>query len=199
MRNRFDQLVAMAKRKVLLRSRDLAAKRIPRAYLRRACDQGMIERVGRGLYRVPGVMATENQSLAEVCRKAPTGVICLITALRFHDLTTQSPFEVWLAVGPKARAPRLDTVALRVVRFSGNAMTKGIETHDVAGVKVRICCVAKTVADCFKFRNKIGLDVAIEALRDCLRQRKASVDELMRYARICRVERVMSPYLEALL
>jgi len=199
MRTHLDQLMVMATKKVLLRSRDLVAKHIPRAYLRRACDQGLLERVGHGLYRMPGVMATENQSLAEVCRKVPAGIICLITALRFHDLTTQNPFEVWLAVGPKARAPRLDTVALRVVRFSGDALTKGIVTHDVAGVKVRVYGVAKTVADCFKFRNKIGLDVAVEALRDCLGQRKAGVDDLMRYARICRVERVMGPYMEALL
>lgn len=199
MRNRLEQLVAIAKEKVLLRSRDLMAKGIPRTYLRLACDQGLLERVSRGLYRVPGTSATENQSVAEVCRKVPGGTVCLITALRFHELTTQNPFEVWLAVGPKARAPRLDTVTLRVVRFSGEALTKGIETHDVAGVKIRVYCVAKTVTDCFKFRNKIGIDVAIEALRDCLRQRKASVDDLMRYARICRVERIMSPYLEALI
>ena len=120
-------------------------------------------------------------------------------ALRFHDLTTQNPFEVWLAIGPKARSPRVDTVALRVVCFSGDALTEGIERHQAAGVEVRVYSAAKTVADCFKFRNKIGVDVAIEALRDCLRQRKAKVDDLVRCARICRVERVMGPYLEAML
>lgn len=194
-----DQVMAMARSKVLLRPGDLSAKHIPREYLRRACDQGLLERVGRGLYRVPGMMTSENQSLAEVCRRVPAGVVCLLSALRFHDLTTQNPFDVWLALGQKAHVPRIETVALRVVRFSGDALTQGIETHDVAGVKVRIYGAAKTVADCFKFRNKIGIDVAVEALRDCLKQRKASVDDLMRHARICRVEHVMSPYLEAML
>jgi len=194
-----DQLMTMAWRKRLLRARDLAEKNIPREYLRRASDQGLLERIGRGLYRVPGTMATDNQSLAEVCRKVPAGVICLLSALRFHDLTTQNPFEVWLAVAPKARSPRMDTVTLRVVRFSGNSLIQGVERHRVGGVEVRVYSAAKTVADCFKFRNKIGIDVAVEALRDCLRQRKAKVDDLVRYARICRVERVMSPYMEAML
>lgn len=197
--SKIDQVVAMAKRKVLLRPRDLNAIGIPREYLRRACDRGQLERVGFGLYRIPGAMATENQSLAEVCRRVQAGVICLLSALRFHDLTTQNPFEVWVAVPAKARTPRIDTVSLRVVRFSGAALTKGIEIHHVAGVEVRVYGAAKTVADCFKFRNKIGIDIAMESLRDVLKQRKASVDELVRYARLCRVEQVMSPYLEAML
>ena len=194
-----DQLVTMARKQGLLRPRDLAEQNIPREYLRRACKQGLIECVGRGLYRVPGAMVTNSQSLAEVCRRVPAGVVCLLSALRFHDLTTQNPFEVWLAVGPKARSPRMDTVALRVVRFSGDALTDAIERHQAAGVEIRVYSAAKTVADCFKFRNKIGVDVAVEALRDCLRQRKTKVDELVRCARICRVERVMGPYLEAML
>jgi predicted transcriptional regulator of viral defense system len=194
-----DRVVDLARHRVLLRPRDLSAKRIPRQYLVRACKKGLIERVGRGLYRAPGTTVTENQSLAEVCKKVPGGTICLLSALRFHDLTTQNPFEVWLAIGQNARTPRIDTVALRVVRFSGAALTEGVLNSKVVGVPIRVYGVAKTVADCFKFRNKIGIDVAIEALRDCLRQRKASVDELMRYARICRVERTMSPYLEAML
>ena len=194
-----DRVLAMARRKVLLRPRDLSTKRIPRQYLVRACKQGLLERVGRGLYRAPGAMVTENQSLAEVCKKVPGGAICLLSALRFHDLTTQNPFEVWLAIGQNARAPQIDTVALRVIRFSGAALTEGVQSRKAAGVPIRVYGVAKTVADCFKFRNKIGIDVAVEALRDCLKQRKSSVDELVRYARICRVERVMSPYLEAML
>jgi len=198
-KNMIDQLMATAQWKGLLRARDLAEKNIPREYLRRASDQGLLERIGRGLYRVSGTMATDNQSLAEVCRKVPTGAVCLLSALRFHDLTTQNPFEVWLAVAPKARSPRMDTVTLRVVRFSGDSLTQGVERHRVAGVEICVYSAAKTVADCFKFRNKIGIDVAVEALRDCLRQRKAKVDDLVRYARICRVERVMSPYMEAML
>jgi len=194
-----NQVVALARRQGLLRPRDVVAKGIPRQSLVRACQEGLLERVGRGLYRVPGAMVTENQSLAEVCKKAPGGAICLLSALRFHDLTTQNPFEVWFAIGQKARSPRIDTVAVRAIRFSGAALAEGVENHSVAGVPIRVYGIAKTVADCFKFRNTIGIDVAVEALRDCLKQRKASVDDLVRYARICRVERVMSPYMEAML
>ncbi len=196
---KLKSIAAMARRRGLLRPRDLAAMNIPRQYMVLASRQGLVERVGRGLFRAPGTMMTENQSLAEVCKRAPAAAICLLSSLRFHDLTSQNPFEVWIAIGQKARSPRIDTVAVRIVRFSGASLTQGVETHDVSGVPVRVYGIAKTVADCFKFRNKIGIDVAVEALRDCLRQRKAIVDELMHYARICRVERVMSPYLEAML
>ena len=196
---KLNSIAAMARHQGLLRPRDLAAKGIPRQYMALARRQGLVERVGRGLFRAPGTMMTENQSLAEVCKRVPAATICLLSALRFHDLTTQNPFEVWIAIGQKARAPRIDSVAARIIRFSGASLTQGVENHDVSGVPVRVYGIAKTVADCFKFRNKIGIDVAIEALRDCLRQRKMTVDDLMHYARICRVERVMSPYLEAIL
>ena len=193
------QVVNLARRQGLLRPRDLKAKGIARQYLVLAMRQGLVERLGRGLYRMPGVITSEHQSLAQVCKKTPARVVCLLSALRFHDLTTQNPFEVWLAIGQKASVPRMDTVALRIIRFSGAALTQGVETHKIHGVPVRVYGIAKTIADCFKCRNKIGLNVAIEALRDCVQQRKTSVDELVRYARICRVERVMSPYLEAML
>lgn len=193
------QVVHLARHQGLLRPRDLEVNGIARQYLVLAQQQGLIERVARGLYRTPGAMATEHQSLAQVCKKMPTGVICLLSALRFHDLTTQNPYEVWLAIDQKANSPRMDSVALRIIRFSGAAFTEGVETHKIHGVPVRVYGIAKTVADCFKCRNKIGLNIAIEALRDCVQQRKTSVDELVRYARICRVERVISPYLEAML
>jgi predicted transcriptional regulator of viral defense system len=194
-----DRVIALTRRRGLLRPRDLAAHGIARQYLVMARQQGLIERLGRGLYHAPGAMISEHQSLALVCKKSPAGVVCLLSALRFHDLTTQNPTEVWLAIGQKAREPRIDTVAVRVVHFSGAAFTEGVQTHNVHGIPVRVYNIAKTVADCFKFRNKIGVNVAVEALRDCLRQRKTNIDELVRYARICRVERVMNPYLEALL
>ena len=197
--SRVFQVVSLARRQGLLRPRDLEAKGIARQYLVLAMRQGLIERLARGLYRIPGVMTTENQSLVQVCKKTPAGVVCLLSALRFHDLTTQNPFEVWIAIDQKANSPRMDAVALRIIRFSGAALTQGVETHKIHGVPVRVYGIAKTVADCFKCRNKIGLNVAIEALRDCVQQRKASVDELVRYACICRVERVMSPYMEAML
>ncbi len=196
---RVQQVVDLAHRKGLLRPRDLAEVGIPRQYLHMAHEQGLIKRVARGLYRIPGQMSSGNVSLAEVCKRAPSGVICLISSLSFHELTTQLPHFVYLAIEEKAHSPRIETVDVKVFRFSGDAFTQGIEKHDVDGIEVRVYSPAKTVADCFKFRNKIGLDVAIEALRDCLRQRSVKVDDLVHYARICRVERVMRPYMEAML
>ncbi len=124
-------------------------------------------------------------------------MVCLLSALQNHHLTTQAPFEVWLAIAEKARLPKIEYPPLRVVRFSGPSLSFGIEEHEVDGVRVRVYSPAKTVADCFKYRNKIGLDVAIEALRDCLRQRKATRDELWSAAKVCRMSNVMRPYLEA--
>ncbi len=197
--SRIQLVVNLARKKGLLRPRDLSEAGLPREYLRMACDRGLLERVSRGLYRVPDGMESEHISLAEVCKRAPSGVVCLLSALSYHGLTTQVPHGVWLAIGPKARDPRIETVRMRIFRFSGKALTEGVESHSIGGVDVRIYNPAKTVADCFKFRNKIGMDVSIEALRDCLRHRKASVDELVHYGRICRVESVMTPYLEAML
>jgi predicted transcriptional regulator of viral defense system len=150
------------------------------------------------LYALPGRPVSAHGTLAEVARRAPKGVICLLSALRFHDLTTQAPFEVWLAIDNKAAAPKLDYPLLRIVRFSGAALTEGIEEHIVDGVTVRVTSVAKTVVDCFKFRNKIGLDVALEALREAWHDKRMSSDEVWRYAKICRVANVMRPYLESL-
>ena len=140
---------------------------------------------------------TEQRSLVEVARRVPQGVICLLSALQFYGLTTQAPFEVWLAVGAGARAPKLDSPALQVVRFFGTAFTFGVQKHQLEGVAVRIYSPAKTVADCFKYRNKIGIDVALEALRDCLRQKQASRDEIWEAAKTCRMTNVMRPCLEA--
>jgi predicted transcriptional regulator of viral defense system len=136
--------------------------------------------------------------LAEVARRVPKGVVCLLSALRFHGLTTQAPFEVWLAIENKAIAPKLDYPSLRIVRFSGAALTEGVEEHVVDGVMVRVTGVAKTVADCFKYRNKIGLDVALEALREAWRGKRMTSDDLWRYAKVCRVANVMRPYLDSL-
>lgn len=182
----------------LIRPRDLEPLCLPRVTLTRLVRQGALTRVGRGLYALPDRSVSEHTALAEVARKHPQGVICLLSALRFHNLTTQSPFEVWLAIPNKARAPRMDYPSLRITRFSGPALTEGIEEHLIDGVPVRITGVAKTVADCFKYRNKIGLDVALEALREAWREKRVSMDELWRYARMCRVANVMRPYLESL-
>jgi predicted transcriptional regulator of viral defense system len=159
--------------------------------------QGRLERIARGLYRLPDLETTEHSSLAEACSRVPTGIVCLLSALRFHNLGTQSPFEVWMAIPPKAWAPRIDYPPLRMVRFSGPALTEGVEEHHTPEGKVRVYSVAKTVVDCFRYRNKIGLDVALEALQTCLRERRATVDELWRFAKLLRMAKVMRPYLEA--
>ena len=182
----------------ILRTRDLEAHGIWRANLRDYVEQGVLTRIGRGLYTLAGVEAGENHSLAEIGKRVPQGTVCLLSALRFHELTTQQPHETWLALDGKARSPKTDCLALRIVRFTGSALSEGREEHVIEGVPVKIYNPGKTVADCFKFRNKIGLDVALEALRETWRARRCSMSEMMRYARVCRVANVMRPYLESL-
>jgi predicted transcriptional regulator of viral defense system len=182
----------------LVRPRDLAARDIPPDYLDRLYRRGLITRVARGLYGWPDADLGERQTLAEVARQVPNGVVCLISALAYHDLTTQIPHEVWLAIPPKAWLPRVKYPKIRAFRFSGHALTEGIEEYDIQGIPVRVYGPAKTVADCFKFRNKVGLDVALEALRDCWRKRLCTMDALWEAARICRMTNVMRPYLESL-
>jgi len=181
----------------VLRTQDLERRGVPRKDLKRLSDQGILERLGRGLYRVSGSEITEHQSLLEACKQVPQGVVCLLSALRFHELTTQNPHAVWLAIDRKAWQPRVDGPPLRIVRFSGEALTAGIETHILRGGEIRVYSPAKTVADCFKYRNKIGLDVAMEALKDCIERRRDTFDNLWKFAKICRVANVMRPYLES--
>ena len=194
-----DKLLELVRTRGLLRPHDLAPLGIPRVALTRAVRRGQLERVGRGLYGLVARPVSAHGTLAEVARRVPKGVVCLLSALRVHDLTTQAPFEVWLAIDNKAAAPKLDYPPLRLVRFSGAALSEGVEEHVVDGVTVHVTSVAKTVADCFKYRNKVGLDTAVEALKGYVANRRVKVDRLMAYARICRVEKVMRPYLEALL
>lgn len=181
----------------VLRPRDLEAIGISGVYLNKLHAEGLLERLSRGLYALADAEPTEHRTLAEASKRVPQGVVCLLSALRFHDLTTQAPFEVWLAIDEKARLPHVDYPPLRIVRFSGEALNFGVEEHQLDGVKLHVYSPAKTVADCFKYRNKIGLDVAIEALRDCIQQRKATLDELWTAAKVCRMSKVMRPYLEA--
>ena len=193
-----DKLIDLVRSLGLIRPRDLEPIGIPRISLTRAVRRGQLERVGRGLYGLPGRQVSAHGVLAEVARRVPKGVVCLLSALRFHGLTTQAPFEVWLAIENKAITPKLDYPPLRIVRFSGAALTEGVEEHVVDDVTVRITCIAKTVADCFKYRNKIGLDVALEALREAWQEKRMTSDDLWRYAKVCRVANVMRPYLDSL-
>lgn len=193
-----ERLIDLVRSQGLIRPCDLASMGIPRVSLTRAVRRGQLERVGRGLYGLPGREVSAHGSLAEVARRVPKGVVCLFSALRFHGLTTQAPFEVWLAIENKSLAPKLDFPPLRIVRFSGAALTEGVEEHVVGGVTIRITGVAKTVADCFKYRNKTGLDIALEALREAWRGKRMISDDIWRYAKICRVANVMRPYLDSL-
>ena len=182
----------------IVRPRDIEAIGFPREYLVRLHRRGKVNRPSRGIYTLPDANVTEWHSYAQVAKRLPEGVICLLSALAFHEITTQSPPSVWIALRKGARTPTLASPSLRIVRLYGPSLTGGIENHKIEGVPVRVYSAAKTVADCFKFRNKIGLDVAIEALKDCLRQEKASVNEVYRYAKVCRVSNVIRPYMEAL-
>jgi len=192
-----QRILSLAARQPLVRPRDVEALGIAREFLLRLYRQGILVRPARGVYALADSSVTEHHSLAVAAKLVPRGVVCLLSALRFHGLTTQDPHEIWMAIDFKARKPSIESPALRIVRFSGRALMEGIETHVVEGVRVQVYSAAKTVADCFKYRNKIGIDVAIEALRDALRKRKASIDEIHRFAKVCRVGNVMRPYLES--
>jgi len=193
-----DQVLELARRHGLLRLRDVTAHGIHPQYLLRMCRKGVLRRVGRGLYALPTAEPSAHHGLAIVSKRTPQAIGCLLTALQFHEIGTQAPFEVWIALGRRTARPQIDYPPLRVMRFSGPALTEGIEEHEIEGVSVRVYCPAKTVVDCFKYRNKIGLDVALEALREGLRQRKCTSDDLWRYAKVCRVTTVMRPYMEAM-
>ena len=179
-------------------TREIAAAGIHRQALTRLVEAGKLERVARGLYRLPEQAATEHHGLVLASIAMPQAMVCLLSALQFHQIDTQLPSQVWIAIDRRARQPSLTYPPLRVMRYSGESLTAGLETHRLEGRPVRVYSVAKTLADCFKYRNKIGLDVALEALRDAWRARRFSMDDLHRQAGICRVQRVMQPYLEAL-
>jgi predicted transcriptional regulator of viral defense system len=189
--------MALAERQPLLRARHLTQEGLPTVVLSRLVQAGKLERIARGIYSLPGRRLSEHRSLAEAALRVPRGVVCLLSALRVHGIGTQAPFEVWMAIPPHSPTPRLDQPTLRVVRMSGEALTDGIEPAEIDGVEVPVFNAAKTVADCFKFRNKIGLDVALEALRDGWAQRKLTMDALWHYATVDRVANVMRPYLES--
>lgn len=197
MRTPAHRLQAFLRRTGTARSRELVRRGISRSQLSRMVATGELMRVARGLYALPDYRGGEHGALLTVAKRAPGVLFCLLTALRLHELTTQAPFEVWIAIGNKDHSPRLDYPPLRTLRFAEASLAAGVETQRIEGTPVRVTNVAKTVADCFKFRNRIGLDVVLEALREARRAKKASADELWRYARINRVANVMRPYLEA--
>lgn len=194
-----DQIITLAEQKGIVLANDIAMLGIPATYLSRLVERGALQRIGRGVYMLPDHQVTENHTLAVVCAQVPAGVICLLSALRFHNLTTQLPFQVWMALKKHAWKPTIEDVSMRYFWFSGPSYTEGIESHQVEGINVNVYSPAKTVADCFKFRNRLGTDIAVEALRDGLQHRHFTIDELWHYAKICRVQSVITPYIEAIL
>ena len=190
-------ILDLAQRQRLLSAADVRTHGWSPQLLIKLEQSGKLQRVTRGLYSLPNSPMTEHQSLIEVCRRVPKAVVCLLSALQFHEIGTQLPFEVWIALPEATQTPALDNPALRIARLRGEAYSEGIETLVEHGSSIRVYSLAKTLTDCFKFRHKVGLDVALEALKDAWRQRKLDMDQVTRFAKINRVERVMQPYLEA--
>jgi predicted transcriptional regulator of viral defense system len=195
--DRKKKILELARQKGIIRPRDVEANGIPREYLIRLYREGDITRIRRGLYALPDSLTSESVTLAEVAKQVPHAVVCLISALQFHNLTTQISHRIWIAIEKRKWKPGFDDPPLEVVRFSTHPFNFGVVEHEIDHVLVKVYSPAKTVADCFKFRNKIGLDVAMEALRETWRNKKATMDELWDAAKVCRVANVMRPYLEA--
>jgi len=198
MRNK-KKILKLVKKKGMVTASDVEKTGISRNLIYEMCNEGLLVRQGRGLYSVPDAEFSEHLSLIEVSKRSPDSVICLVSALSFHGITTQLPHEVWVAVKRGSWIPKYDSTPVNVTVISGRAFDFGIEKHKINGVEVKIYSIAKTVADCFKFRNKIGLDIAIEALKEAVMSRKTTVDEIMNAAEICRVNSVIRPYLEAII
>jgi len=182
----------------IFRPRDLEGPGKSRTGLRTLLRQEKIERISRGLYRLRSAPPTEHETMAMVSKRVPGAIICLLTALHVHTIGTQAPRDVWIALDRKARKPNLKDFLIRVVRFSGAMLQYGVQTREVRGVTIHITSPARTVVDCFRYRRKIGLDVALEALRDVIHSRLATVDEIIRAAEICRVRTIIKPYMESL-
>jgi len=196
--NRKEKILILAKSKGIIRPLDAEKEGIQREYLIRLHKEGQLTRIGRGLYTLPDFLGSEGINLAEVSKRAPRAVVCLLSALSFYNLTTQIPHEVWIAIESRSWKPQIEYPPLRVVRFSGESFQYGVTEHLVDGVKVKVYSPAKTLVDCFKFRNKIGLDVAIEAAKDIWRRKMTTMNDIWQAAKICRMTNVMRPYLEAI-
>lgn len=193
-----SRLMVYVQRKGMVRPRDLEHIDVSREVLKRLVEKGKLVRRSRGIYITSDHEPTRHTDLAEVCARSSIATVCLISALDVHELTTQVAHAVWIMIERTAWKPKIEYPTIRVVYASGKSLAAGVETHEIEGVQVKITDPAKTVADCFKYRDHVGQDVAIEALRDCLRQRKATPDQIYKMAEINRVVKTMRPYLEAL-
>ena len=193
-----QQVLDLIRQRGLLRSSELEGTGVHRSVLSRLVTSGKLEKISRGIYRLPDAHGTEHETLASIAIRLPHAVFCLLTALQFHEITTQLPRQVWIAMPRGSHTPRIDYPPIKMVQFSGEAYQHGIEVYERDQVRLRVYGVAKTVVDCFKHRNQIGLDVAIEALKEALAQHKVSQDDLWRAAKVCRMANIMRPYLEAI-
>ena len=191
-------IMNMARKAGVIRAREIKKAGLHPEYLRKLCKSGRLIRTGRGLYVLAKGDFTEHHGLAEACKRVPHGIICLLSSLSYHEIGTQNPHQIWMAIDRAMRKPKVDYPPLRIFRFSGPSLQEGIEEKKIEGVSVRVYNPAKTVADCFKYRNKVGIDVAIEALKESWRSRLCTTDELIHYSRICRVQNIMQPYMEAI-
>lgn len=193
-----DKLLRIAQAQPAVSARELAAAGVPPRVLSRMAASGRLRRVGRGLYTGIEASPSAHQSVIEVTKQAPKAVVCLLSALEIHEVGVQAPFEVWIALPAGTHAPKGTGTAIRVTRLSGAAFSEGVETVMLDGAPVRVYTLAKTITDCFKLRSKVGLDVALEGLREAWTARKVTMDDLSRYAKVNRMRNVMRPYLEAL-
>jgi predicted transcriptional regulator of viral defense system len=197
MKNPQDQILALAEERGVIRPSDLQQLLLDPRYLRALVTEGRLIRTGRGLYSLATFDITERHNMVEAVRTQSKGVVCLLSSLSFHGLGTQLPHQIWLAVPYGARITANDTVPLRITVMRPSSYGAGIDIHQVEGVDVPVYNIAKTVADCFKFRGKVGFDVALEALREAMREKRCDREEIRKYAQIDRVENVMRPYMEA--
>lgn len=197
--SKLQKVMKLFRRKRVVRPKELEKIGVSAVYLNKLYREGILEKPSRGIYTLKDARFSEHQTLIEASKRVPKGVVCLLSALQFHKLTTELPFEVWLGIDIRARRPEGDLPPLRICKFSKSALSYGVEKHKIDGATVKIYSPAKTVADCFKYRNKIGIDVAIEALRSVWSKKKASMDELHKASKVCRVANLMRPYLETLI
>ena len=194
-----ERLLEFAAKNKFFRASDVEAQtQVSRVYLQRLVESGNLVRTARGLYSLAGDDFTETRDVLEVVARVPRGVLCLLSALRFHELTTQNPSEIWLAIERGQRVPKVENVPVRVFRFSPKVYEAGIETHKIEGAEIKVYSAAKTVADCFRYQREVGFDVALEALRDVWAKRKATMDELYHFAEVRNIKNKMLPYLKTL-
>jgi len=194
-----ERLLEFAAKNKFFRASDAEAQtQVSRVYLQRLVESGKLVRAARGLYSLTGGDFTETRDVLEVAARVPRGVLCLLSALRFHELTTQNPSEIWLAIERGQRVPKVENVPVRVFRFSPKVYEAGIEIHQIEGAEVKVYSAAKTVADCFRHQREVGFDVALEALRDAWAKRKATMDELYHFAEVRNIKNKMFPFLMTL-